>query len=149
MLMQRKVLLRNSRDTFPSVLFGIYGVAGALHHVFTTQTHTLRERKGMTTLTPRQKSTAINVCRMKAMRQLAKTYRAEYLKLYEGFCKEAGLDIKHHSKSKLATLRKKQERINKLKAEVKHLEALLENKNQPAKSERELFELWKQSVSSM
>jgi len=146
--MQRKVLLRNSRGTFPSVLFGIYGVAGALHHVFTTQTHT-RERKGMTTLTPRQKATAVNVCRQKAMRELAKTYRAEYLKLYEGFCKEAGLDINHHSKSKSAKLRKKQDRINKLVAELKHLEALLENKNQPAKSERELFELWKQSVSSM
>lgn len=102
-----------------------------------------------TTITPRQKSTAINVCRMKAMRQLAKTYRAEYIKLYEGFCKEAGLDINHHSKSKSAKLRKKQDRINKLKAELKHLEALLENKNQPPASEKELFELWKQTVKDM
>jgi hypothetical protein len=95
------------------------------------------------TMDKKEKNRLAALAASRARQKLVKAHKAEYDRLCLAEYKELGIKVTPHSKSKSNQLRKKREQVAKLKEELKHAEALLQNNKN---NEQELFALWKQSV---
>jgi len=100
----------------------------------------------MNTVTTADRNRAIARAKSRALQQLVKNHKPEFDRLCREQYKEAGIKVTQHSKSKKAKEERAKRKIEALKAELKHAEALLANQSVTKPNEQELFALWKQSV---